>query len=261
MPTSAPVATKRVRESPRAQQDHGPREDEHQHDRRATGARRERAQVSRGSDQVGLLGRRLRHADRVHHEDRHEHQRVERRDRVLQRQGQRVDRGGGQVRELHRVAPVELDALPPLHGRRAVALADPVPRDEHDHGPADPDQEPVGARHVGEREPARRFLPASGRRQAGRTRRLERVPALPREDEVDRVLGEDGDERQHRDRQSGGDVELCDLRGPRQDERGSHDGQTEQRGLERVRQIRSRRTDHQRGHGGGDRQHERDALS
>ena len=38
-------------------------------------------------------------------------------------------------------------------------------------------------------------------------------------------------------------------------------GQAEQRGLERVRQIRSRRTDHQRGHGGGDRQHERDALS
>ncbi len=124
---------------------------------------------------------------------------------------------------------------------RAVALADPVPRDEHDHGPADPDQQPVGARHVREREPARRLLPAAGRRQAGRTRGLERVPALPREDEVDRVLGEHGDERQHGDRQAGGDVELRDLRRPRQDERGPHDRQPEERGLERVRQIRGRR--------------------
>ena len=164
MPSSAPGRHQRLRELLGADQDHRGGEHEHRDDGRPPGARGERAEVAGGSHQVRLLGRRAGHADRVEHEDRDEDQRVEQRDRVLQRQGQRVDRGDGQEGELDRVAPVERDALPPLHRGGAVPLADLVPGDEDDHRPADADQQPVGAGHVGEGEASTATPP---RRPAG----------------------------------------------------------------------------------------------
>ena len=187
--------------------------------------------------------------------------RVERRDRVLQRQGQRVDRGDGQVRELHRVAPVELDALPPLRGGAPSRL-----RIRYHAMNTTMDQPmPISSRLApvmfASASDARRLLSAARRRQARRTRRLERVPALPGEHEVDRVLGEDGDERQHGDRESGGDVELRDLRRPRQHERRAHDRQPEQRGLERSAADPAWRPEHQRRHGSAIASTMRDALA
>ena len=100
--------------------------------------------------------------------------------------------------------------------------------------------------------------PPSGRarRVAGR---LVGLTALPREHEVHRVLGQHRDQREHRDRETGRDVELGGLGRPRQQERGAHDGEAVDQGLDRVGefgvhqpQVDGRQGD---GHRGGDADH------
>ncbi len=200
---------------------------------------RERPHEACRSDQVRLLGRRPGDPDRVEHEDRHEDERVDQRDRVLQGQRQRVDGRDRQERDLDGVGALELDRSE--HRR-------PVPRpeegDEHDHRPADADQEPVGAGHVREREGARALAGVAGR-LAGLAELRERLAALEREHHVDGVLGQDRDEREHGDRQPGRDVELRGLRGPRQDERGAHDREPEEQRVETAPDVDVRETQHE----------------
>ena len=88
----------------------------------------------------------------------------------------------------------------------------PPRREQHDERPADADEQPVAAGHVGERE----------------GRELLRVLArLGGEREVDRVLGKHRDQRQDREREALGHVELQRLRRPGQEERRSEDGEAE----------------------------------
>ncbi len=61
--------------------------------------------------------------------------------------------------------------------------------------------------------------------------------ALPREHEVDRVLGQHRDQREDREREAGRDVEPRDLGRPRQQERRADDREPEQQGLEGVRDV------------------------
>ena len=96
-----------------------------------------------------------RDAPRVRAEQGHEDHRVDQGDRALQRQGQRVERRHPQESELDRVVSGERDPFPTAAGRDPSCLAQPIPRDEHHHRPADADQEAVGAGHVRQREVAR----------------------------------------------------------------------------------------------------------
>src|SRR4029450_9726755 len=73
------------------------------------------------------------------------------------------------------------------------------------------------------------------------------APSLPGEYQIDRVFGEYGDERKHRDREAGGDVELRHLGGPGQHEGGAHDGEPEQQGGERVGHLDVSEPDHESG--------------
>ena len=140
----------------------------------------------------------------VDDEDRDEHHGVERRDRVLERQGQRVDRRDGQERELHRVRPVERDALPPVarsaHPSRRRIRYQATNTTIDQPMPISSRLAPV---MLASASPHGDSFHAPGRRKAGRPGRLERVPALPREDEVDRVLGQHRDQRQHGDGEAG----------------------------------------------------------
>ena len=80
------------------------------------------------------------------------------------------------------------------------------------------------------------------------------VSRFPGEDDVDRVLGEDGDEGQHGDRQPRGDVELRHLGRPRQHEGGADDGGAEEHGRGHVGDVRVGQPQHQswsRDEGGG----------
>jgi len=59
--------------------------------------RREGPEIRGGAHEVRLLGRRAGDADGVRHEDADEDDGVEKRDRALQRQRQRVETGDGEV--------------------------------------------------------------------------------------------------------------------------------------------------------------------
>ena len=135
----------------------------------------------------------------------------------LQRQRERVERGDPEEPDLDRVVAGELDPFPARAGLRR-GLAEPIPRDEHDHRPADTDQEPVRARHVRERQVARGLRAAAGERRARRVE-LVGVATLRREHEVHGVFGQDRDQREDRDREPRGDVELRRLGRPRDRER------------------------------------------
>ncbi len=198
-----------------------------------------------------LLCRRAGDPDRVGDEDPDQHDRVDQRDRVLQRQGQGVDGRDREERDLDPVRTLEADlgsrlllqGAPLRGGERSRRLpgtetADLVPGQEDDHRPPDPDQQPVGAGHVRERERARGRVGVAAGRGARGAELLHGVPRLRGEHEIDRVLGQHRDEGEHRDREAGGDVQLRDLRGPGEEERGPHDRHPEQERLERVGQRR-----------------------
>jgi hypothetical protein len=91
----------------------------------------------------------------------------------------------GEKRDLDRVRPVErhVGVDRSLVSLGASNARDPPRRQHDDQRPPDADQQPVAARHVGERE--RRVL-------------VRVLTGLQREREVDRVLRQDRDERQHR---------------------------------------------------------------
>ena len=85
-------------------------------------------------------------------------------------------------------------------------------REEHDQRPPDADEQPVAAGHVRQRE--RRELVGV-------------LAGLVREREVDRVLGQHRDEREHGEGEALRHVELERLRGPGQQERRAEDGEPE----------------------------------
>jgi len=94
---------------------------------------------------------------------------------------------------------------------RAAGAATPGPpgcgqRQQRDQGPAQPEQQPVGAGHV--------------RRGVGDVGRV--VPGGEGVEQVHRVLGQHGDQRQNGDRQPAGDVDLRGLRRPGQQETRRH---------------------------------------
>ena len=117
-----------------------------------------------GPTRCGSSAGRARHRIMYEHEDRRpartaSNSVIE----CLQRQRQRVERRDGRGTRSRPRCGSRSSAM--LADRRAAsraprAVARPVPGDEHDHRPADADQQPVGAGHVGERERARRRVPA-----------------------------------------------------------------------------------------------------
>ena len=205
MPNCAAGLDERLGEALGAQQDHAGREQRAARRRRSV-ARRVGSEPmsSAGPDEVRLLGRRPRDAHHVRDEEPDQDDRVEQRDRALQRERQRVDGRDGEEGDLDRVRPVELD-LVVERSLVAVGLGDPAhpPRgQQHHQRPADADQQPVAAGHVGQRE--RRVLVGV-------------LARLPREHEVDGVLG------QHRDQRQDGEGEALARRragAPRRPRRG-----------------------------------------
>ncbi len=91
-------------------------------------------------------------------------------------------------------------------------------RKEGDAGPADADEDPVRAGHVGDGQVAC-LDPAFGAREHAR------VPGVER---VDGVFWRDGQHGEHRDRERLGDVLLGGLGGPREEERGPENGESGQ---------------------------------
>ncbi len=139
----------------------------------------------------------------------------------------------------------EPDAFPAWERPRG-GLAKPIPRDEHHHRPAETDQQSIRAGHVRERQVARGFRSAPGERRTCRVE-LVGVPALRREDEVHGVFGKDRDQREDRDRETRGDVELRRLGRPRDRERRPHDREAvEQREHGRCR-VEAREAGQERG--------------
>jgi hypothetical protein len=248
-----------------AQQDDARRDDEQPDDPRAPDRHAERCQVPRGTYEVRILGRRSRDPPGVRDEDPDQHDRVERRDRVLERQRQAVHGREREERDLDGVRALEPDLVTVGRRRRRRRVGPPAhpphapPRDEHDHRPAEADQQPIGAGHVRERERAV-GRPGRARRPARRPVRLDRIAALQREHHVDRVLGQHRDEREHRDREAGRDVELRDLRRPRQEERGADDREPEQQRRERLGHVRIREAEREPGGDDGEGERERDPL-
>ena len=223
------------------QQDHRGREHrDPDRPRSGVGIVVERPEVPRRSDEVRLLGGCARDADRVRDEDADQDRRVDQRDRSpsAAASASRSSRPPGSrsrssARGRGARPPIDRSASftsRPRFFRRKYAMKTTIVQ-------PDADQQPVRAGHVRERERARR-LRAAVDRQARRARLRERLAALRREHEVDRVLGQHRDQREDRDREPGGDVELRDLGGPRQHERGAHDREAEQERLERMRRCR-----------------------
>jgi hypothetical protein len=129
--------------------------------------------------------------------------------------------------------------------RPAVAPAEaaaPGADDEHDRRqrPAEADQQPVGAGHVG-----------------GRVGRVARpVPGREGEVEVDRELGQNGDQGEQGDREAAGDVDLGRLRRPREDAGGRDHPAAEHQQGERVGQDDPGQAEHDGGGGQQGRQRE-----
>ncbi len=237
-----------------AEQDDHRREEEHPDHRPPPLGGGELAHRLGRAHQVGFLGRGPGDPDHVEHEDADQDGGVDQGDRALEREGERVDGGDRQERELDGVGALELDAVHPL----APGLEAP-PGDEDHHRPAEPDEQPVGAGHVGQGQRAVRLpLADELRRLADSAELLECLPALEGEDQVDGVLRQHGDEGEDGDGQAGGDIELGHLGRPRQEERRPHDGQPEDQRQQRIGQVDVDPGDDRprKGHGRRDR-HER----
>jgi hypothetical protein len=141
--------------------------------------------------------RRLPGRPHVQEEDAEEDDRVHERQGSLERDDERVERRDREIRHLDRLVPRQQD----------LALPETQPHREDRRRPADPEQEPVAARHVG-----------------GRERRVRRVgTGAPREVHVHGVFGQHRNERQRRERERARDVELRHLARPREDEGGAED--------------------------------------
>ena len=78
---------------------------------------------------------------------------------------------------------------------------------------------------------------------------LEGIPASGREHEVHRVLGQDGDQGEDRDREAGRDVELCGLGGPGDRERRTDDRESEQQRFEGMGSLEATEPHEERRHG------------
>ena len=175
----------------------------------------QRADQPRGPDEVRLLRRRARDADHEHDEDADEDHRVEERERALQRQRQRVERGEREERDLDRVRAVELRprcrARPCSRCLRAMRVI------RHAASSTTIDQPTP----ISSRLPPVMLASASGAYFSGSS------PAFAREREVDRVLGQHRDEREHGEREALRHVELERLGRPGQEERRAEDGEPE----------------------------------
>jgi hypothetical protein len=144
----------------------------------------------RRSHEVRLLNGQPRDAPHVKGEHGHQHAHVEQRQVALEGQPERVQRGRQQDHKLKPVAWFEVD----------VASSKAQVRQHDHHRPGDANQESVGAGHVGDRV-------------AGVSRILGRQPGITG---VYDVLGQDGDERQQRERQALREIELYHLGDPRE---------------------------------------------
>ena len=154
-----------------------------------------------GTDEMRFLGRRARDAHDVPaRRSSTSTTAVEQRERAVQRQREPVERRDHQERDLDGVRAPELDvggasgSVGRRPRRRALRTCHAAISTTSDQ--PDADQQLVAAGHVRER--------------VGRV--LRRVLArLPREDEVDRVLGQHRDQGEQREREAGRDVELQHL--------------------------------------------------
>ena len=102
------------------------------------------------------------------------------------------------------------EAAPPMD-RALLAGLEPVKK--YNEAPADANEEPVGAGHVG----------------GGEVGVIGDVGGCPGEVDVDGVFGEDGDDGEDGDGEGLGDVDLGDFGGPGEEECTTDYGQSEER--------------------------------
>ena len=254
MPNCAPVSTSASAKCSALSEDDPGGEHEHQADDQSPLELRHAADELGRPDEVRLLGRGAGDADEVRDEQPDEHHRIEERERALQAQGERVDGRDHEERDLDRVRPFEPDLVVERAGLAALSgeLAHPPGGEQHHERPADADQEPVAAGHVREGE-----LRVDVRVDAG----LGRLAGLRREHEVHGVLGQDRDECQHGEGETGGDVELEHLGGPRQQERRTDDGEAVEDGLDPALRAQTAESDGQSGHRERERRDECEELA
>ena len=153
----------------------------------------------------------------VHDEHRAEHRGVEQVDVV---QDHDLHRPNGRDEEEAEIGAAR------SRQRHALLLRPVVPKKD-DGRPADADQQPVRAGHVRDGQSTAVRSLAHG--DAGPVLHA----GLPREDEVDGVLGKNRDQREERDREAFRDIQLGHLGSPRHQEGGAQDRDAEQQRLER----------------------------
>ena len=180
--------------------------DEQRADRNPPRHSRKLAQLPRHSDQLRLAPLAVRSSPQVDREDGEQHDSVVPGETTGEGDDQRIEAGESEECEL------ELAAFVQLHAARPFATAPKAPREqERDERPAQSQQQPIAAGHV----------------RRGVMRVLRNVPRAPREVEIDGVLGEDGDHREDRGRETPRDVALRGLGCPHQQERRRYDRGTE----------------------------------
>ena len=144
---------------------------------------------------------------------------------MAQRQGQRVQRGDAEEHDLRRQRPRHLHAARVGGGavaRRPCAASAATANVATSTTSGQPTPTSTRLAPVMLASASAQGLAALGRRGTCPSRGVD-LPGLAAEHEVDGVLGQHGEQRQHRERESGADVDLRRLGGPRQDERGADD--------------------------------------
>ena len=222
-PSSSPGLHQALREVLRAGQDDQRGDDEQRRCRPAAGRRGSSPTQADVPMQVGLLGRRLRQPPRVRAEDR-TRTAASTSVSVCAAAGQRVQRGdaeeddlGGQrARHLHAARCGTRCRPPPL--RRECQTANVATSTTSGH------PMPTSTRFAPVMLASASVHGVSAALRAGTSPRPGvDLPGLPAEHEVDGVLGQHGQQREHRQRQPGADVDLGGLGRPRQHERRADD--------------------------------------
>ena len=184
-------------------------------------AGRQGADPRGGSHQVVLVAAVVPgHPDQVVREQPEQHDRQQQRDLTGQRHREREHPGNQEEAELEPVALRQQQ-----HPHRLAAGPTGDEQRDQDHGrPAQPEQQPVRAGHVGR----------------GVLHVLGSLPGLVGEVEVHRVLRQHHDHGQDGHRQAAGDVDLRSLRRPGQHERRGHHAEPEDQQRRRGQAARRR---------------------
>ena len=161
--------------------------------------------------------------DGVGGEQQDQHDAVDRSDRAAQRQAERVDRGRAQEGQRQRAGAVQA---------KDAAAAD-EPGQDGDGRPAEAQQESVGAGHVRDR--------VRGERRIG--------AGLVGEDDVDGVLGQDGQQGDHGQGEGARDVVFGGFGGPRNGEGSADDGDAEQQRCHLDRRVQAGKAEQVGGYG------------